>query len=406
MRVHEETLAHVRALVARLQAVPNGFYVSRLAGIHPEDIRTEEDFLSLPFTDKNDLRSAYPLGLAAVPPREIVRVHASSGTTGAPVVIPYTKKDIADWADMMARSLAIAGVGPDDRLQIATGFGMWTAGSGFQTGIERLGAMAIPAGPGNTARQLRFLIDMEATVLCATASYALQLGEEAQKRGLLDQLRLKKAIIGAEHWTQKTGEQIANLLGVEIYDMYGLTEIYGPGTGVSCAEHDGMHMLDEMLLYEVIDPHTLRPVPDGETGELVITTLFKEGAPLLRYRTHDLTRVVPGECPCGLRYPRLERILGRTDDMVKYHGVNIFPGQIDELLRGVEGANGEYQLHLRHENQRDSALLRLESISDPGDISARFRSLIGVSIDVEVVPLGSLPRSEKKTRRIFDFRGR
>ena len=174
--------------------------------------------------------------------------------------------------------------------------------------------MAIPAGPGNTERQLRFLIDMEATVLCATASYALQLGEEAQKRGLLDQLRLKKAIIGAEHWTQKTGEQIANLLGVEIYDMYGLTEIYGPGTGVSCAEHDGMHMLDEMLLYEVIDPHTLRPVPDGETGELVITTLFKEGAPLLRYRTHDLTRVVPGECPCGLRYPRLERILGRTDE--------------------------------------------------------------------------------------------
>mgnify|MGYP002590115674 CR=1 FL=1 len=312
MRVHEETLAHVRALVARLQAVPNGFYVSRLAGIHPEDIRTEEDFLSLPFTDKNDLRSAYPLGLAAVPPREIVRVHASSGTTGAPVVIPYTKKDIADWADMMARSLAIAGVGPDDRLQIATGFGMWTAGSGFQTGIERLGAMAIPAGPGNTARQLRFLIDMEATVLCATASYALQLGEEAQKRGLLDQLRLKKAIIGAEHWTQKTGEQIANLLGVEIYDMYGLTEIYGPGTGVSCAEHDGMHMLDEMLLYEVIDPHTLRPVPDGETGELVITTLFKEGAPLLRYRTGDYTRFLP-PCPCGGVTRRIDRVSRRGE---------------------------------------------------------------------------------------------
>lgn len=247
---------------------------------------------------------------------------------------------------------------------------------------------------------------MEATVLCATASYALQLGEEAQKRGLLDQLRLKKAIIGAEHWTQKTGEQIANLLGVEIYDMYGLTEIYGPGTGVSCAEHDGMHMLDEMLLYEVIDPHTLRPVPDGETGELVITTLFKEGAPLLRYRTHDLTRVVPGECPCGLRYPRQERILGPHGRYGEIPRSKHFPRPNRRVAARRGRGERRIPAHLRHENQRDSALLRLESISDPGDISARFRSLIGVSIDVEVVPLGSLPRSEKKTRRIFDFRGR
>ena len=258
MRVHEETLAHVRALVARLQAVPNGFYVSRLAGIHPEDIRTEEDFLSLPFTDKNDLRSAYPLGAGRRSPREIVRVHASSGTTGAPVVIPYTKKDIADWADMMARSPGHRGRRPGR--PPADRHGVLACGRqvpGFQTGIESLGAMAIPAGPGNTERQLRFLIDMEATVLCATASYALQLGEEAQKRGLLDQLRLKRRSSAQNIGRRKPVSRSPNLLGVEIYDMYGLTEIYGPGTGVSCAEHDGMHMLDEMLLYEVIDPHTL-----------------------------------------------------------------------------------------------------------------------------------------------------
>lgn len=405
MRIQENTLAEIRALIARLKSVENGFYTARLKDIEPEDVRTVKDFLAIPFTDKGDLRSAYPLGLTAVPMREIVRVHASSGTTGAPVVIPYTHKDISDWANMMAKCLSIAGIGPDDRIQIATGFGMWTAGSGFQTGIERLGALAIPMGPGNTERQLRFLIDMEATVLCATSSYALQLAEEAHRRGLHNQLKLKKALIGAEHWTQKMGDQIAELLGVEIYDLYGLTEIYGPGTGISCAQHNGMHMLDDMLLFEVVDPHTGRPVPDGETGELVITTLYKEGAPLLRYRTHDLTRVVPGECPCGLKYPRLERILGRTDDMVKFRGVNIFPGQIDELLRGIDGANGEYQFLLSHENQRDMALLRLEAENDPGDVQTRFRSLIGVTVNVEIVPIGTLPRSEKKTRRIFDSRG-
>jgi len=382
------------------------------AKVDVNEITSMEMISQLPFTTKEELREAYPLGLQAVPEEKVVRIHSSSGTTGKPVIIPYTARDVSDWAEMMARSFEMAGITPVDRIQITPGYGLWTAGIGFQAGCERLGAMAVPMGPGNTDKQLQMMMDLKSTVIIGTSSYALVLAEEVEKRGLKSEIRLKKGVIGSERWGEKMRQRIKAELGIEIYDIYGLTEIYGPGIAIDCGCHDGMHYYDDYLYFEIIDSATGKVLPEGETGELVITTLRKEGAPLLRYRTRDLTRIIPGKCACGRSYPRIDRIIGRTDDMVKVKGVNIYPGQIDEILRDVEGVSSEYQIIIDHINGKDVMTLKAEYNSD-GDTSREdmeynivdlFKKRIGIHIIAEVSGLGSLPRSEKKSKRIIDYR--
>lgn len=373
-------------------------------------IKTQEDFEKLPFTDKNDLREAYPLGLQTVPDEEVVRIHSSSGTTGTPVIIPYTAQDVEDWTVMFKRCYEMAGVTDKDIMHITPGYGLWTAGIGFQSGAERLGAMTIPMGPGNTDKQLKMMIDLKSTVLCATSSYALLLAEEISKRDLNDQIHLKKGIIGSERWGEKMRKRIANELGVELYDIYGLTEIYGPGIGISCEYKSGMHLWDDYLYFEIIDPKTGEVLPDGDVGELVITTLKKEGAPLIRYRTHDLTRIIPGVCECGSKYPRIDILIGRTDDMVKVKGVNIFPSQIDNVLAKIDGASSEYQFMIDHLNERDICTLFVEVKTNfnkyelEREIQEQFKNDIGIKIQVKPVNIGDLPRNEKKSTRIFDNR--
>ena len=307
MRINETQLALADKQIKRILASGNYYSeVYKKAGI--TGVSTAEEFEKIPFTDKADLRNAYPLGIQAVPDEQVVRIHSSSGTTGKPVIIPYTAKDVDDWATMFARCYEIAGITPKDRIQITPGYGLWTAGIGFQAGCEKLGAMAIPMGPGNTDKQLQMMIDLESTVICATSSYALLLAEEINKRGLKDKIKLKKGVIGSERWSEAKRKYIAEALGIELYDIYGLTEIYGPGIGINCPGETGMHIFDDYLYTEIIDPATGKVLPDGEEGEIVITTLVKEGAPLIRFRTHDLSRILPGECRCGRTYPRLDII--------------------------------------------------------------------------------------------------
>jgi len=382
------------------------------SGVDISKITSMEMIKNLPFTTKEELRDVYPLGLQAVPDEKIVRIHSSSGTTGKPIIIPYTAQDVADWADMMARCFKIAGITPLDRIQITPGYGLWTAGIGFQAGCEKLGAMAVPMGPGNTDKQLQMMIDLKSTVIIGTSSYALVLAEEVEKRGLRSEIHLKKGVIGSERWGEKMRQRIKNELGIEIYDIYGLTEIYGPGIAIDCDCHSGMHYFDDFLYFEIIDSATGEVLPEGEEGELVITTLRKEGAPLIRYRTRDLTRIIPGKCACGLPYPRIDRIIGRTDDMVKVKGVNIYPGQIDEILKEVEGVSSEYQIIIDHINGKDVMTLKAEYNSDgdterdeiENNIVDLFKKRIGIHIIAEVSPIGSLPRSEKKSKRIIDYR--
>jgi len=409
MQMKQAQFDLIKAQLKRLMA-QDGFYKSKLEGIDIDAIQSQSDFEKLPFTWKGDLREAYPLGLQAVPDEEIVRIHSSSGTTGTPVIIPYTKKDVEDWAIMFARCYETAGLTNLDRVQITPGYGLWTAGIGFQAGAERLGAMVIPMGPGNTDKQLRMMQDMQSTVLCATSSYALLLAEEIAKRGITDKIHLKKGIIGSERWGEKMRRRIAAELGVKLYDIYGLTEVYGPGIGVSCDYECGMHYWDDYVYFEIVNPKTGELLPDGEVGELVITTLKKEGAPLIRYRTHDLTRFIPGECECGSPYPRIDTILGRTDDMVKVKGVNIFPSQIEELLKDVDGASSEYQVMIDHLNGKDILTLFVETQANAEksalaeEIGYLFKTKIGITSVIKLVGIGDLPRSEKKSTRIYDNR--
>ena len=340
-----------------------------------------------------------------------MRIHSSSGTTGTPVIIPYTAQDVTDWAIMFERCYRVAGITNLDRIQVTPGYGLWPAGIGFQNGAERLGAMVIPMGPGNTEKQLRMMVDLKSTVLCATSSYALLLAEEIERRGIKDQIHLKKGVIGSERWGEKMRRRIAGELGVQLYDIYGLTEIYGPGIAISCDYEDGMHYWDDYVYCEVIDPKTGENVPDGTMGELVITTLRKQGAPLIRYRTHDLSRILTGSCPCGCPYPRIDTILGRTDDMVKVKGVNIFPAQIEEMLREVEGTSSEYQVMIDHLNGRDIMTIFFETnLTDDARrhlenaVRDHCKAKIGIQIVPKAVSIGELPRSEKKSTRIYDNR--
>jgi phenylacetate-CoA ligase len=410
MEMNEETLALIKKAIAH--ALDGDFYRKRFQSINPEDIRSREDFEKLPFTEKEDLRNAYPLGLMAVDERQIVRIHSSSGTTGAPVIIPYTRRDVDDWAIQFSRCYQTAGVTPLDRVHITPGYGLWTAGIGFQLGAERLGAMTIPMGPGNTDKQLKMMMDLKSTVLCATSSYALLLAEEIESRKIRDKISLKKSLIGSERWGEKMRRRIANELGVELYDIYGLTEIYGPGIGISCRHECGMHMWTDYLFYEIINPRTGAPLPSGEIGELVITTLRKEGAPLIRYRTHDLTREIPGPCACGSPFPRIDTLIGRSDDMVKVKGVLIYPSMVDEFLAAVKDVSSEYQIQIDHLNGRDILNLFFEtSLTEKAamrdlekNVEAGFKIKIGLTPHAVAVGMGELPRSEKKSTRIFDNR--
>jgi len=416
----EELAAHqLRGLQWTVQHAYQGsaFYRQRLdkAGVQPQEIQTLDDLRRLPFTMADDLKEGYPFPLLAVPVEEVVRVHASSGTTGKRKVLSYTQKDIDDWVYFFARCYEMAGLTAADRVQIAVGYGIWTAGAGFQLGCERFGAMAVPAGPGNVDMQCQFLMDLESTVMCCTASMGLLMAEEIQRRGIKNKIKLKKMIFGSERSSDAMRERIKQILGLEdMFDIPGMTELYGPGTGLECARHEGIHYWADYYILEILDPVSLEPVAPGQIGEMVVTTLCKEAAPLIRYRTRDLTRLIEKPCSCGSVLPMHDRILGRSDDMIIYRAVNIYPGQIDEVLSGISQANCEYQVHLdRRDDGKDYMTIHLECCDgfDPAkkpelarQVADQVKKQIMVSCEVHVVDYCSLPRSERKSKRFFDNR--
>lgn len=394
----------------RRVAKASPMYVKKFRDIPVDTLMTKEQFEKLPFTTKQDLRDAYPMGMLAVANDEVVRVHSSSGTTGLPVILPYSGRDVEDWAVMMERCYQFAGVTSGDRVQITPGFGLWTAGLGFQAGAERLGAMVIPTGSGNTDRQLQLMKDLEASVLIGTSSYGLLLAEEVDRRGMRGDIRLKKGIFGSERWGDRVRDRIYRTLNIEFFDIYGLTEIYGPGIAIDCRAHCGMHYFSDYIYCEIIDPASGQVLPDGEEGELVITTFRKEAAPLIRFRTRDITKIIPGVCPCGSPFPRLDRIVGRSDDMIKVKGTNIYPAQIEEILRNIRGFSSEYRIILDNEDLRDRMTVQAEAETGTDrnalseELSRACKSGLGIRIIPEVVALGFLPRSEKKTQRVVDNR--
>lgn len=377
------------------------------AGVDPRSVRRVEDLAGLPLTTKQELRDAYPFGWTCTPISEVVRIHASSGTTGRRTVATYTAQDVADWADMFARCYEYAGVTHNDRVQVTPGYGLWTAGIGFQAGAERLRAMTVPTGPGNLELQFEMLLDLQSTVLCATSSFGLLIAEEAHRRALVDRLALRVGIFGSERWGEAMRRRIEELLGIETFDIYGLTELYGPGTGIDCTQHEGIHYWDDYYVVEVIDPETGVVLPPGGEGELVLTTLRKQAQPLLRYRTHDISRLIPEPCRCGSPYPRIARIKGRSDDMFKVRGVPVYPAQIDTVLSQIGGLGSEYQVVLSREAGRDRFLVRVEAEAGQGvmeKVSEALRAGLSVRADVEIMPLGTLPRTERKTKRVLDER--
>ncbi|MEW2354696.1 phenylacetate--CoA ligase [Spirillospora sp. NPDC029432] len=378
------------------------------AGVQPKSIEGADDLARLPFTTKREIRDTHFLEYAAVPAERIVRIHASSGTTGRRTICAYTAKDVEDWVEMTARSFAFAGVTSHDRVQVMTGYGLWTAGAGIQAGVERLGALAVPTGPGNTETQLEMMREAGTTVMCATSSFTLLIAELVERRGIRGDLSLGTAVTGSERWGDGTRARIESLLGVRTYDLYGSTELWGPGTGIECARRDGIHVWDDHFHAEVVDPDTLAPVPPGTVGELVVTTLSKEATPLIRYRTRDLTYLYSGPCPCGSPYPRIGRIVGRSDDQVKVRGVIFLPAQVDTVLAEVAGAGPEFQAHITRDGDgREELTIRVEGGDRPGlaaELARRLRERIGVRVALDLVPEGSLPRSERKTRRVFDHR--
>jgi phenylacetate-CoA ligase len=393
------------------------FYRDKLdkAGVTPEQIRSLDDLQRLPFASARDLQDDYPFPLRSVPYENIRRIHASSGTTGKRKVLCYTQKDLDDWADMFARCYEMAGLVPADRVQIAVGYGLWTAGVGFQLGCERFGAMAIPVGPANSEIHCQMLVDMQSTVFCSTASMALLIAEEIERRGIQRQVALKKIIFGAERHSRRMRQRVLEITGAEqLFDIPGLTELYGPGVGLECSVHEGIHYWADYYILEILDPETLKPVPPGETGEMVVTTLRKEAAPLIRYRTRDLTRLLPEPCPCGNPLPRHDHLLGRSDDMFIFRAVNIYPGQIDHVLSQIPHVGSEYQVHLFHrEDGRDVMLLKVERIggTSPGSdrdltdlIAGEIRKQIMVRPQIELIEYGTLPRTERKSKRVFDHR--
>ncbi len=416
-RLEEVQLERLRATLRRVyDNVP--LYRERFdeAGLAPE-VSTLAELADLPFTVKDDLRACYPYGLFAAPRSEIVRVHASSGTTGQITVVGYTANDISMWADLMARTLAAAGATRDDVVQVAYGYGLFTGGLGVHYGSERLGALTIPISGGNTRRQVQVLVDFGVTVLACTPSYSLLLAETAEEMGVDPRsLPLRAGVFGAEPWSENMRRQIESTLGIRATDIYGLSEVLGPGVATECAEQHGLHVNEDHFIIEIVDPATLRPVPDGETGEVVFTTITKEGIPVLRYRTRDISRIIPGECACGRTSRRMERITGRTDDMIIVRGVNVFPSQIEQVLAGVPGVAPHYQVILGKRGSMDTVEVHVEVAPDLAfdevreleelqrTVRGEIASALAVSIGVKLVEPRSIERSEGKAKRVVDLR--
>ena len=387
-------------------------------GVKPRDIVTLADIAKLPFMKKTDLRDEYPLGLTAAPRSEIVRFHCSSGTTGKPICIPNTKGDIEVWADATARSLAAYGLGPDDVLQVAYGYGLFTGGLGLHYGGERLGCAVLPASAGNTEKQLMLMRDLQTTAIACTPSYFLHIMEVAKKLGVdfRRDTRLRHGIFGAEPWTEEMRRKIEQETGIVAHDIYGLTEISGPGVAAGCPETDGLHIWEDHYYPEIIDPDTLEVLPDGEEGELVFTTLDRFGTPMIRYRTRDLTRLRTERCKCGRTMRVMDRIRSRSDDMLIIHGVNVFPSQVETALLSVPEVEPHYQIILTPTETLDlfeiKVEIRSESFSDNireletlrKKVFAAVKQIIGLSPKITLVAPGSLPRSEGKIKRVIDNR--
>lgn len=387
------------------------------AGVKPEDIKVLEDIQKLPFTTKEDLAENYPTGLFAKPMSEIVRVHASSGTTGKPKIAGYTRGDLDIWAECVARAMASAGQDENSIVQVAYGYGLFTGGLGAHIGAEKIGATVIPMSSGNTKKQIMFMKDMKSTAIACTPSYALTIAEGLANEGVdPSELSLQSGIFGAEPWTEGMKDSIEKGLGIKAYDIYGLTEIVGPGVSISCDENNGMHIQEDYFFPEIIDPDTLKPLPDGEVGELVFTTLGKEGFPMIRYRTRDLCYLMRDKCACGRTTVRMGKILGRTDDMMIIRGVNVFPSQIEEVISKFSELTINYMIYVGRENNKDTfdldvelaPGLEIDNIRFIEDLRGRLdhalRDMLGIGCKVKFLNAGTLPRSEGKAVRVKDTR--
>ncbi|RJP31286.1 MAG: phenylacetate--CoA ligase family protein [Actinobacteria bacterium] len=417
-RLDDLKLQRLRATVDRLyEAVP--FYRERLdeAGFEPGDVKSLEDLERLPFTYKDDLRDNYPFGLFAVPMRDIVRVHASSGTTGKSTVVGYTADDIQVWADLVARTIVAAGGTADDVVHVSYGYGLFTGGLGLHYGVEKMGATALPMSGGNTKRQVRMMVDFGSTILCCTPSYALNIAEVMIEMGVgRSQVKLKSGILGAEPWSDEMRRQIEEELAISAHDIYGLSEVVGPGVSIECSEKNGLHVFEDSFIPEVIDPESGRVLPPGERGELVFTNINKEGLALIRYRTRDISRLFHEPCPCGRTHVRMERITGRTDDMLIIRGVNVFPSQVEMVLMQVPGLAPHYQLVVDRVENLDVLEVQVEvspemfsdEIKRLEELEKRIRdevqSYLGVSVRVRLMEPRSIQRSEGKAIRVIDKR--
>ncbi len=386
-------------------------------GVKPEDINTIDDLKKLPFMEKTDLRDEFPFGLFAAPKKDIIRIQGSSGTTGKPIVSGYTQNDVDVWTEMVARAIVAAGGGPEDIVQVAYGYGLFTGGLGAHQGAQEVGAMVIPMSSGNTQRQIMMMHDLGATMLCCTPSYATYLGETIREMGIpIEEFKLKSGCFGAEPWTEGMRQNLENLLDIDACDIYGLTEIGGPGVAFECLEKDGMHVNEDHVIAEIIDPVTEEQLPYGTPGELVFTTITKEGMPMLRYRTHDICTLSDEPCACGRTTIKMSRITGRTDDMLIIRGVNVFPSQIETVLVGMEGVAPHYMLIVDRVNSTDKLEVQVElteeMFSDKvgeienlrNAIADKIKSVVGVSAKVQLVPPKTIPRSEGKAKRIIDNR--
>lgn len=386
-------------------------------GIESGDIKSVDQLKYLPFTTKNDLRDNYPFGLFTTPQSDIVRIHASSGTTGKPTVVGYTRDDLEIWAEVVARSLTMAGIHSGDTIQIAYGYGPFTGGLGLHYGAEKIGATVIPISVGNTKKQLQFMTDFNATVLACTPSFAAHLGESIRNNGISEKdIKLRIGIFGAEPWTNELRSQIERLINIKAYDIYGLSEVIGPGVSMECPCHCGNHVFEDHFIPEIIDPETLEILPDGEIGELVFTTVSKIAMPLLRYRTRDLTRLYRDKCDCGRTLVRMEKCMGRSDDMLIIRGVNIFPSQVESVLMEISETTPHYQLIIKRENNLDTLEILVEidekswsdSIRELEGIRSRIdqniKSMLGISAKIRLVEPNSIERWESKAKRVIDLR--
>lgn len=396
------------------------FYRERMQkkGVKPEDIKTLADLRLLPFMDKTDLRDNYPFGTFAAPREEIVRIHASSGTTGKPIVAGYTQNDIQMWAECVARCLGCAGITRQDTVQVSYGYGLFTGGLGLHYGVERIGATVVPTSAGNTKRQLMLMQDLGCNAVACTPSYALMMGETIRDQHMdLSNFKLRVGLFGAEPWTEGMRNEIEKLLGITALDIYGLTESAGPGVAMECLEgREGLHMWEDYFIPEIIDPVTGEPLPDGEMGELTITTIGKEGMPTVRFRTHDLTSIIPEPCKCGRTHKRIRRLHGRTDDMLIIRGVNVFPSQVESAITGIEGIAPRYLLVVDRVHNLDTLEVQVELlpelVSDEvrkiealrARVQRSIEQILGLGVNVRLMPPNSIERSEGKTKHTLDKR--